>query len=1131
MQFSEISGTLLSGVRVSQLRMNSNELNIWISKLRVDIAFSEIIRGQLHIKKVLIERLYVEGKKIDQDFLFQKHKDKVNFFFPIGIQINEVSFLEISMSNDILLKFLEFLGKNVIHLENLKIPKEDGFNFPWKNFSLDLKGISVIQSHVSSNPFYADMIAQIRINLYQSFWNQPAAINGKKLKIFLPELRINAKGSIDNEMKIDLKINKSDSVDFRGSFFLKNASIDSIFFKLQDRRNNGSILAFLNRQFREDFSDCEFFSLKIETEEVKLEQFIIGTFPSTCLTTQSIFEIALNQEKVIEKLNVHIEIDSDSLWNEQKISALLNARISFEKKNPNSENLLDLLNFSKNLSLNVNFFDLNLNIGCNQLISSGSFSNISNALFLDFYAKNLKQLWPTFSGQAKFQISIQDLLERYFINVDSFFSPVHSSSGLNSLENYFQDPIEKISFSSIGEFRKTETDIASFKRMSWVIKILKINFGIYDFLLRNNEDMYIFINENLTSRSWRLGVFELRFEHFGIPIATYEHSISSEKIDSWIITADWGTSSLYSKIIRELLLSLLKIDDLKNVSLIETIISIAEDLEIPRGKWILSFKKLPYRFIELSFIEKDGEKKFETNISLQTSKKLLSNFMTEMNIRFTIYSNEENLLDSTFSFFVPSWSYINQIRLGGIRLNQFMLKGKFSNLSWLNLFVGRNIEVTGCMKIDISGRNIQGGSTQVYGFIQGSEIKIDRIDKETRLVDGSLDGYFDCDKFILKSFSFLNLPKFHLGDHKVREWIYKNIDQKKSYTNSKGQWNFSTCSGSIEFDLHQFPIIHRFDGFLIVSGPISISIPNFSEITVNGDLRADIGFMDLELASRIRNLDDDVFLITYNPNKNNHITRNQLILFESVAINLNVGNNFRLTGLGLDTGLLGSVQLRLKENRKFIGFGVLNTTKDATIEVYGQRLNLSRGCLVFQGNIDNPSLDMEALRTGEQIESGIHVSGTIHKPNVRLVSYPNVEDLEKLSWLILGSGTRENIGNAELLASLGTILLNGKQQFLRQFGLSNFQARNSPIVSSIGLLSGRTFGEDIKGNNSIGLTTQFLVASKNFSNGVSLSIEQAIAGSETLGRISYKLSKFWTFDIKGGSRNGIALVYRTFLDD
>ena len=157
------------------------------------------------------------------------------------------------------------------------------------------------------------------------------------------------------------------------------------------------------------------------------------------------------------------------------------------------------------------------------------------------------------------------------------------------------------------------------------------------------------------------------------------------------------------------------------------------------------------------------------------------------------------------------------------------------------------------------------------------------------------------------------------------------------------------------------------------------------------------------------------------------------------------------------------------------------------------------------------------------------MAGTAQRPRIDLVSYPDVSDVEKLSWLLLGRGPDGSGGDAALLLSVGTALLGGGgPPFYKQFGLDDVSIRSGNIGSSGSLLPDRTVAGDVNRDSDSRLATQFLVASKTFANGITLSVEQALAGADTVGRASYRLSRRWSVDLKGGAVNGIALVYRTF---
>src|SRR3546814_9107062 len=79
-----------------------------------------------------------------------------------------------------------------------------------------------------------------------------------------------------------------------------------------------------------------------------------------------------------------------------------------------------------------------------------------------------------------------------------------------------------------------------------------------------------------------------------------------------------------------------------------------------------------------------------------------------------------------------------------------------------------------------------------------------------------------------------------------------------------------------------------------------------------------------------------------------------------------MGPRFYITGMGLDAGLLGAIEIHMADGR-LTGIGALRT-RGGGIEAYGQNLRLRRGTLTFQGRLDNPLLDIEALRTGDQVE-------------------------------------------------------------------------------------------------------------------------------------------------------------------
>lgn len=452
------------------------------------------------------------------------------------------------------------------------------------------------------------------------------------------------------------------------------------------------------------------------------------------------------------------------------------------------------------------------------------------------------------------------------------------------------------------------------------------------------------------------------------------------------------------------------------------------------------------------------------------------------------------------------------------------LDADITDLAWVGLFVGDSMEIGGQVKANLEAQGTLNGKWSASGAIRGDKLRVVRIDDGVRLIEGKLSARLDGDKLVLDSLRFPASLRVMPAEWRTKEWITTNPEAKDGYAEAKGQWSLIDGGGSVRLTLYRFPALQRSDRYAMVSGTIDLNAA-MPRIDIVGDLKADAGWFSLEILQGVPSLDDDVKVRRAGDDPGAVSTPLQT----TMNLKFDMGPRFYITGMGLDAGLLGSIQILLNDGR-LTGVGALRT-RGGGIEAYGQKLRLRRGTLTFQGRLDNPLLDIEALRTGEQVEAGVKVVGTAQRPRIDLVSYPDVSDVEKLSWLLLGRGPDESGSDAALLLSVGTALLGGGQPFYKQFGLDDVSVRTGSLGSSGSILPDRTVAGDVNRDSDSQLATQFLVASKTFANGITLSVEQALAGSDTVGRASYRLARGLSLDLKGGSVNGIALVYRTFFGD
>jgi translocation and assembly module TamB len=133
------------------------------------------------------------------------------------------------------------------------------------------------------------------------------------------------------------------------------------------------------------------------------------------------------------------------------------------------------------------------------------------------------------------------------------------------------------------------------------------------------------------------------------------------------------------------------------------------------------------------------------------------------------------------------------------------------------------------------------------------------------------------------------------------------------------------------------------------------------------------------------------------------------------------------------------------------------STHNTVFEAYGQKLTVERGIVNFSGPLDNPGLNVLAVRQNLPVEAGVEVLGTVRRPKIRLVSTPEVSDAEKLSWIIAGRSLESGgVDPTLLLAAAGSILggQSGSGGITRQLsqalGVDEISFRQSDTITDDG---------------------------------------------------------------------------------
>ena len=120
---------------------------------------------------------------------------------------------------------------------------------------------------------------------------------------------------------------------------------------------------------------------------------------------------------------------------------------------------------------------------------------------------------------------------------------------------------------------------------------------------------------------------------------------------------------------------------------------------------------------------------------------------------------------------------------------------------------------------------------------------------------------------------------------------------------------------------------------------------------------------------------------------------------------LTLGKQVHISAFGLDTRLEGSLLLRQPQDRPLAAEGQVSL-KGGVFSAYGQRLKIEQGTLTFTGPLDDPIVDVRAVRTIETatgtVKAGIHLQGRALNLGSSVYAEPQMAEADALSYLMIG---------------------------------------------------------------------------------------------------------------------------------
>lgn len=420
-----------------------------------------------------------------------------------------------------------------------------------------------------------------------------------------------------------------------------------------------------------------------------------------------------------------------------------------------------------------------------------------------------------------------------------------------------------------------------------------------------------------------------------------------------------------------------------------------------------------------------------------------------------------------------------------------------SDLAWLGPMMSDNLKTAGklTLKADITGTR---GSPGLLGQVRGDDLAVVLLDQGVRLQKGQLLARFNQKSLYIDTLSFL-AP--HDSRPKDTLLIGLSPDNETGRLSATGMLALDGKGGNIEIVASHLPLSQRADRWIIASGNGHVRLNN-NQLTLGGTLTADAGLISQSVSDRPQ-LSDDVVIAGQQTTtaRGPHL---------SVDATLYLGEYFYLRAAGLEARLSGQLSVRDAQGLRVTGS---IATRNASFQAYGQKLTVQRGIVNFHGPLYDPGLNILAVRQGLSVEAGVAVTGTALHPAIKLVSTPDVPDVEKLSWIVLGRAPTTTGSDSTLLLSAAGGILGGG-------GVSG-QLKQALGVDELSL------GQDVNASpaNNTQLSSQIVTVGKRLSSRAFLSYSQGVTAVAGITKLTYMLTPRVNIVTQAGMDNAIDIFY------
>ena len=226
-------------------------------------------------------------------------------------------------------------------------------------------------------------------------------------------------------------------------------------------------------------------------------------------------------------------------------------------------------------------------------------------------------------------------------------------------------------------------------------------------------------------------------------------------------------------------------------------------------------------------------------------------------------------------------------------------------------------------------------------------------------------------------------------------------------------------------------------------------------------------------------------------------------------LTLLLGERVTIDTLGLAGRLSGSLRAVTDDTGFNRGTGELQV-EEGKYTAYGRKLDVERGRLQFKnGPLNNPVIDLRAIKKFPDITAGVNVRGTLREPRMTFFSDPAVSQSQIVSLLLAGGSLESVQNNADPAqrsnAARNNMLLQGSALLFQQFG------------GKVGL-------DDVSVESGLNNDTS-LVLGRYLSPRIYISYGISLAEAINTVKMRYTIGDHWTIKTEAGTSRSADLVY------